>query len=62
MEERVEIEQEENPVPAWIKWMWGIFIFWGLIYMGIYWLPDFARWMKGGDPDATQWRDYSASE
>jgi Kef-type K+ transport system membrane component KefB len=58
MEERVKIEQEEHPVPTWIKLMWGVFIAWGLFYLGSYWLPDLARWVKSTDPDATQWHDY----
>jgi hypothetical protein len=58
MEEEVKIEQEENPIPPWIKWMWGLFLLWALIYLGRYWAPDLARWVTAADPDVAQWADY----
>jgi hypothetical protein len=58
MDEKVKIEQKENPVPLWVKLMWGIFILWGFYYLGRYWLPDLAQWFQAADPDQIQWRDY----
>lgn len=58
MDEQVQIEQDENPVPAWIKWMWALFALWGLFYLASYWFPDLARWLATTNPDATQWQDY----
>lgn len=58
MEEKTEIEQKDNPIPLWIKLMWGLFIIWGLIYLASYWLPDLAQWLKTTNPDAAQWHDY----
>ncbi len=56
MEEGSKIGIEDNPVPGWVKVMWGIFAIWGLIYLTVYWLPDLAHWMHTTDPDATQWK------
>lgn len=58
MEEKVKIQQEENPVPLWIKLMWGAFVLWGLGYLASYWWPDLIQWFQATNPDATQWRDY----
>ena len=58
MDEKVKIEQKENPPPIWVKLLWGVFILWGLLYLSAYWFPDLARWMTTTEPDATQWRDY----
>jgi Kef-type K+ transport system membrane component KefB len=58
MEEKVKIQQEENPVPFWIKLMWGIFILWGLYYLASYWFPDLVRWIESTNPDAIQWHGY----
>jgi len=57
MEEKTEIEQKDNPTPLWIKLMWGLFAIWGVIYLAIYWLPDFEQWLKATNPDAVQWHD-----
>ncbi len=61
MEDKARMEQQENPVPKWIKLMWGAFILWAIIYMASYWLPDLYRWIQTADPDATQWQDYKKS-
>lgn len=58
MEEKIKLEPQENPVPLWIKVMWGVFIVWGLIYLASYWLPDLAHWMHTTNPDASQWHEY----
>ncbi|MBI4378693.1 MAG: hypothetical protein HY578_06330 [Nitrospinae bacterium] len=58
MEEKTKIGQQDNPLPLWIKLIWGIFIIWGLIYLAIYWRPDFSHWLKTTNPDTTQWQDY----
>lgn len=58
MEDKSDIGIQDNPVPFWIKIMWGIFAIWGLAYLTIYWLPDLNHWIHSTDPDSSQWREY----
>jgi hypothetical protein len=58
LEQKVKIDQEENPPPIWIKLIWGVFVIWALLYLSLYWFPDLQRWAKTSDPDQAQWQDY----
>ena len=57
MPEKIQMEPRENPVPLWVKLMWGIFILWGLFYLIAYGLPDLGKWLSAEEPDAVQWKD-----
>ncbi|MDH4101394.1 MAG: hypothetical protein OEV28_12570 [Nitrospirota bacterium] len=58
MEEKTRPEQQENPIPLWIKIMYAVFVAWALFYLSTYWFPDLSRWMQSTNPDATQWQGH----